>query len=104
MPTSPPHPCAHCGRLLARGQRCTACMRRFDRTRPEHFTFYTSSAWRALRAQVLAEEPSCPICRAPTTEVDHLITRRLRPDLELVRANLRALCKACHSTKTRREQ
>jgi 5-methylcytosine-specific restriction protein A len=65
--------------------------------------FYSSPEWRLLRALVLAEEPVCRACaEALATDVDHIVPRRRRPELALARANLQALCKACHSRKTQK--
>ncbi|MDP6619089.1 MAG: HNH endonuclease signature motif containing protein [Nitrospinota bacterium] len=51
---------------------------------------------------VLAREPICRICkRAPSSEPDHMIPRRLGG--EDTDENLQALCKSCHSRKTARE-
>ena len=54
---------------------------------------------------VLALHPLCAECEAhgrttPATDVDHVIDRAARLDLELDQGNLRALCHACHSRKT----
>ena len=37
------------------------------------------------------------------TEVDHIVPRRVRAGLELSLENLQALCKRCHSRKTKAE-
>ena len=57
---------------------------------------------------VLALHPLCAECEThgrttPATDVDHVIDRAARPDLELEQGNLRALCHACHSRKTIRD-
>jgi 5-methylcytosine-specific restriction protein A len=67
-----------------------------------HDPFYYSQAWRDLRASFLAEHPRCsnPGCRLPATIADHKRTRHEAPHLALDRANLEALCRACHSSKT----
>jgi 5-methylcytosine-specific restriction protein A len=68
--------------------------------------FYQSPLWRALRAQVMDEEPICRDCRkehraTPTQFVDHIIPRTEGgPD---VRSNLAGLCARHHSEKTQRE-
>ena len=74
--------------------------------------FYQAARWRKLRRYVIANEP---LCRDPfgehaewsevvsATEVDHIVPRRIRPDLELSLENLQALCKRCHSRKTKAE-
>lgn len=69
--------------------------------------FYSSAAWRELRAKVRAKwrqagQPPCPICRQPVTGtpiVDHVIPRRKRPDLALAESNLRVVCHPCNSKK-----
>lgn len=66
-------------------------------------------AWQRLRVRYLSEHPLCVHCAAKgrmvaANEVDHLIDIAVRPDLRLDADNLQALCKRCHSRKTRREQ
>jgi 5-methylcytosine-specific restriction protein A len=63
--------------------------------------------WRRLRAEVLAGEPLCRLCRKegapPTlaTEVDHIIPTRGESDPKHYdRDNLQPLCKTHHSRKT----
>lgn len=66
---------------------------------------YNDRRWKALRRQVLAEEPVCRICRdAWTHDVDHIETVKARPDLKLVRENLQGLCISCHSRKSAGER
>lgn len=72
--------------------------------------FYRRAAWQRVRAAVLARSP---LCADPfglhrrsgqvvlATDVDHVVPRHIRPDLAYDRANLQALCKSCHSMKTR---
>ncbi len=62
------------------------------------------TAWRRLRALVLTEQPLCAHCREVDVlrlagEVDHIDNDPANND----RANLAALCKSCHSRKTRRD-
>ena len=64
-----------------------------------------SAAWKRLRAEVLASEPLCRMCRAiglvePATEVDHIIDSREDYSDDNRRENLAPLCKPCHSIKT----
>lgn len=64
--------------------------------------------WQKVRAAVLAEEPLCRFCMAEArvteaTVVDHVETIEARPDLRLVRSNLRPLCKFHHDQRTGRE-
>jgi len=68
---------------------------------------YDVAQWDRLRLLVLAEEPLCRLClqRGESTlsaEVDHILAIRFGgPPFD--RLNLQALCKTCHSQKTRRE-
>lgn len=60
----------------------------------------STRAWRVLRARVLREEPICrirgPKCTHLSTTVDHVQPRSLRPDLTMVRSNLRGACAPCN--------
>jgi 5-methylcytosine-specific restriction endonuclease McrA len=63
---------------------------------------YNSKRWKHTREAVLADQPLCP-CGQIATDVHHKV------DLEdggdpWARANLEALCHACHSTITRGRQ
>jgi 5-methylcytosine-specific restriction enzyme A len=70
-------------------------------------SFYQSTDWFKVRAKVMARDGYlCQTCGLSVrakgqAHVDHLITRRARPDLELTPSNLITLCVACHSRKTR---
>ena len=71
--------------------------------------FYWTNRWRKMRAYILNNEGLCRICAAEdrTTEaqtVDHIIPRRIRPDLELEPSNLQPLCWQCHSKKTNEDK
>lgn len=63
-----------------------------------------SRAWRVLRDKVVAEEPDCRlrlpgVCTSRSTTADHIQTYRDRPDLAMVRANLRGACDPCNRTR-----
>lgn len=65
--------------------------------------------WQKVRAVVLADEPLCRFCAergrvTPAEVVDHIETIADRPDLRLVRSNLRPLCESCHNARTARDQ
>jgi 5-methylcytosine-specific restriction endonuclease McrA len=64
-------------------------------------------AWRALVAQVVAEEPTCwlrlpGICTTWSQTADHVVTVKERPDLCMVRANLRGACRACNLSRNKK--
>jgi 5-methylcytosine-specific restriction protein A len=70
----------------------------------------SSRASRALRAQVLAEEPICRCtgcprcnngCTRPTTDDDHIVARSQGGAED--RANHRGLCHPCHAHKSAQE-
>lgn len=71
----------------------------------EHYPAYVKrwkyAGWRALRRQVLAEEPHCRACGGPASEVDHIVPLSRGGSRD--RSNLQALCRECHREKTRRE-
>lgn len=69
--------------------------------------FYQSAVWRRLRALVL-RDPFDAVCRVVgcgrmSEQVDHVIPRRARPELQLVRANLQGLCQPHHAAKSAAE-
>jgi 5-methylcytosine-specific restriction enzyme A len=59
--------------------------------------FYGTQAWRALRARALKRDGHrCTRCASRhRLTVNHRISRRERPDLQLELANLETLCAAC---------
>lgn len=73
-------------------------------TRAQWAWVYNDPQWAALRDQVLSEEPLCRAqCGRPPTVVDHIRPHRGDERLAFDRANLQALCKPCHDSKTARE-
>lgn len=65
---------------------------------------HRTRAWRTLRDQVVAEEPLCwlrlpGICTTYSETADHVLTVKERPDLALVRGNLRGACHACNRSR-----
>lgn len=60
-------------------------------------------AWRTLRDQVIREEPVCWLrlegCTVRSTTGDHIIGVAERPDLALVRTNVRGACAPCNRTR-----
>lgn len=62
-----------------------------------------TQAWRKLSKQVCTEEPTCwlrlPGCTGRSTTGDHIIPMCVRPDLALVRSNVRGACKPCNDLR-----
>lgn len=61
-------------------------------------------AWRVLRDQVVHDEPICwlqfpDICTRVSTTADHVIPKSVRPDLAMVRSNLRGACLPCNKAR-----
>lgn len=61
-------------------------------------------AWRKLRDQVVREEPDCQlqiadVCTRVSTTGDHIIPVAARPDLALVRSNVRGACWPCNKAR-----
>ncbi len=84
--------------------QCKADRRRYDRERGRDRQFYGTKRWRRFRRWFLVRHPLCVECNGPANEVDHIESRRERPDLAFDESNLRALCKSCHSRRTARDQ
>lgn len=111
MPWAPKRPCTWpgCHELVRDASRCDRhrkqdmreynVKRRRDPMRED--TFYASQSWLEFRRHFLAEHPLCVICSAedritPADTLDHL--RPIReggPPLDP--ANVRAVCRECHS-------
>ena len=65
---------------------------------------YNTSAWKKLRLSVLKSQPICARCkRAPANVVHHIIEARKKPELQLDRNNLEALCSTCHNRESQKE-
>ena len=92
--------------------------RRLDETRGSARQRGYDRDWEKLRDAVVIERGCrCEACgtivvlrkrevtaTTPVAEVDHIETISDRPDLRLVRSNLRVLCKPCHSGRTAKDQ
>jgi 5-methylcytosine-specific restriction enzyme A len=65
---------------------------------------YSTYEWRKLRARVIQQQPYCalrlPGCTLYSKQVDHIVSANDRPDLFLVRSNLRGVCAACHHKRS----
>jgi 5-methylcytosine-specific restriction protein A len=106
MPFAAPRYCTKPGHPAFTGRRCPECERIHERVRGSAAARGYDGQWRRLRLAVLAEEPLCRLCAergeaAEATDVDHIIPLAVRPDLRLVRSNVRPLCSPCHRAVTR---
>ncbi|WP_326659602.1 AAA family ATPase [Streptomyces sp. NBC_00385] len=105
MPSRPPSRCTSCGtRRDARGN-CPNCrpasQRKAAHTRADWRWVYDDKRWPPLRDQVLSEEALCRAgCGRPPGVVDHIRPHRGDEQLAFDRANLQAMCKPCHDSKT----
>ena len=67
--------------------------------------FYQSDAWKQLRLQALRRDHwACTLCSTGVaargqSRVDHIQSRRARPDLALELSNLRTLCPTCDNRR-----
>lgn len=105
MPHRPASPCTipGCPALVARPGKCPAHQRAADRQLKANQPWRDyGHDWLTIRAQVLAEEPTCRRCGAPAVEVDHITPLR-HGGARLDRTNLQPLCHPCHSAKTARD-
>lgn len=83
--------------------------RRSDPDRGVEDAVVSSARWKAVRAQVLRNEPLCRMCVAAgrtelATQVDHVVPVRVRPDLAYDQGNCQPLCGPCHGLKTAAER
>ncbi len=103
---------ASCPLLIRKGRRCPAHtrtrQRQYERSRGTVTQRGYGASWQKIRAQVLAEQPTClgwpkGPCPwvLPAQHVDHILPRR-RGGTE-ARSNLVGLCARCHSRKTATE-
>lgn len=109
MPVRPKIVCgiAGCTRAVAKGQcDCgkAASRKRGRDYRPSPSRRGYDHQWRKVRDAVLRDEPLCRFCAdngitMPANEVDHIVPIAEGGE-RLDRANLRPLCKPCHSRHT----
>lgn len=109
--------CTQCGtKLKPRSTSCTCGWTKPKRTRApgrrpqparrivingrEQIDPRHTHAWRKLRDQVIYEEPLCTLnlfgCTGWSDSGDHIIPVAIRPDLALVRSNIRGCCLSCN--------
>lgn len=106
MPVSPPRPCGKCGQLIRYpATRCQPCTRKqraaTDEKKGEGRQFYGTTEWRKVRAKRLQLDPWCSCgCWEKANTVDHILSRRERPDLALSLSNTRSFYENCHNRHT----
>jgi 5-methylcytosine-specific restriction protein A len=95
MPYKNPMNCMYpgCPNKVYKGRYC-------DKHKINTNWFRNNAGWKRIRQQVLEEEPRCRYCGAEAKEVDHITPLPIGTS---ERYNLQALCKRCHSIKTRKE-
>ena len=81
-----------------------------DRTLMDAERLRHTRRWKRVRRLVLVRDP---LCRDPShavsgrqavsTQVDHILPLRERPDLAYTLENLQGLCARCHTRKTLKE-
>ncbi len=64
--------------------------------------FYMSPLWRKVRAQIIERDHyTCQVCKGIFSgrdlQVDHLVPRKVAPNLAYAWTNLRTLCRSCHT-------
>ena len=84
--------------VLTHCRFCPTHQRLYQHQRNERNRQRYGLRWQVIRLRVLKEEPFCRVCKAPTTEVDHIIP--LSQGGTNARSNLQGLCKSCHSRKS----
>lgn len=90
-------PCLDCGTPTP-NTRCPPCQRAHQRRRPTRTARGYGPNWQRIRSQILANQPTCAICRtAPATTVDH-ITPKNRGGTDHP-TNLQPACHPCNSGK-----
>jgi 5-methylcytosine-specific restriction enzyme A len=108
MPIAPLRACIGsptCPRQGIYKGRCKEHAQERERTRynAETRKWYSTEAWKVLRASVLADQPVCAVCRvAASTQVDHTVPHRGEYAKFWDRNNLQGLCATCHGQKTAR--
>ena len=106
MPYRAPRPCREpgCPGYAVRRGWCAYHARmhesEYDKQRGSAAERGYDSTWRELRARFLHDNPYCVICGKPATDVHHILPRAAGGTDDW--SNLEALCHACHSAITER--
>jgi len=108
MPYSAPSIRA-CGCVLTPGERCRHMLAadqerkaRHDQHRPTARQRGYDTKWDKARAAYLKAHPSCVMCGAAASVVDHIQPHKGNNALFWKSANWQALCTPCHSSRKQR--
>jgi 5-methylcytosine-specific restriction protein A len=109
MPSLPLHRCQHCRRLVRGSCDCQTAERngKYNAKRSRTDSNQYDRKWRVFREWFLQTYPYCEDClqqgrETPAAEVHHIVKVKDDPSRRLDEDNCKALCKACHSVRTRR--
>ena len=104
MPIAAPSICG-CGRAIPSGHRCLCRIvahreraRAIDAKRGSARSRGYDSKWDVERAAFLKAHPTCQLCPAPATVVDHKTPHKGDMRLFWDRTNWQGLCAHCHSS------
>jgi len=76
----------------------------FKNARKPNKELYNTSQWRALRQEILIEQPACVICNSTEhLQVHHIQPPKGNPTLFYDRNNLSVVCEICHRKITHLE-
>jgi 5-methylcytosine-specific restriction protein A len=114
MPLAPKRPCTWpgCNQLVLDGSRCEKHRKQerkeIDKRRGTAAQRGYDSKWHTARTIYLKHRPLCVKCLAErkmvqATVVDHIVPHKGDHELMWDRSNWQALCKACHDSKTAKE-
>lgn len=100
-----PYRCCRCDKIVKGVCPCYNKVR--DSKRETSHKRGYDSKWRKCRASFLSKQPLCHDCSergwvTPAVDVHHILKVADHPELRLDHANLMALCKSCHATRTQR--
>ena len=110
MPIRAPAIC-QCGRAVPSGSRCLCRAQadrerkaRHDQSRPSAQERGYNGKWQTARKDFLASHPTCAMCGAPSTVVDHRTPHRGDKKLFWSRSNWQPLCTSCHSSRKQSQE
>jgi 5-methylcytosine-specific restriction enzyme A len=102
---TPLNPCSDNGIAVPGQSRCRNHMYkhgwgRYALKHPDRAAYYASGHWRERRGRWLLENPTCAVCGAKATHVDHVLNIAGGGSLD---GPLQSMCKEHHRQKTQAE-